>query len=39
MGGGTTNDGVFTNLSAKPDRGEKVEEDLPPVCDEYPHNR
>ncbi|KAL1980377.1 hypothetical protein VTN96DRAFT_4221 [Rasamsonia emersonii] len=30
MGGGTTNDGVFSNLNAKPERGEKVEEDLPP---------
>lgn len=30
-GAGTTNDGVFANLAAKPERGEKTE-DLPPVC-------
>ena len=29
-----TNDGVFANLSAKPERGEKSE-DQPPVCDSY----
>ncbi|KAG5303589.1 metal homeostatis protein bsd2 [Histoplasma capsulatum G186AR] len=29
-GAGTTNDGVFANLAAKPERGEKTE-DLPPV--------
>jgi hypothetical protein len=29
-GAGTTNDGVFANLAAKPERGEK-DEDLPPV--------
>lgn len=27
----STNDGVFANLAAKPERGEKTE-DLPPVC-------
>lgn len=32
---GSTNDGVFANLNAKPERGEKNEEDLPPVCAEY----
>ena len=30
-GGGTGSDGVFANLSAKPERGEKVDEH-PPVC-------
>ena len=30
-GGGSGSDGVFANLSAKPERGEKVEEH-PPVC-------
>lgn len=27
----SSNDGVFANLAAKPERGEKSE-DLPPVC-------
>ena len=27
----SANDGVFANLAAKPERGEK-NEDLPPVC-------
>ena len=33
VGGGnsSTNDGVFANLAAKPERGEKTE-DHPPVC-------
>lgn len=31
-GGSTSNDGVFANLDAKPERGEKTEEQ-PPVCD------
>lgn len=33
MGGGSANDGVFANLSAKPERGDEREkaEDLPPV--------
>lgn len=30
-GGGSGTDGVFANLSAKPERGEKQEEH-PPVC-------
>lgn len=30
-GGGTGSDGVFANLSAKPERGEKLDEH-PPVC-------
>ena len=30
-GGGSGGDGVFANLSAKPERGEKTEEH-PPVC-------
>lgn len=30
-GGGSGSDGVFANLSAKPERGEKTEEHLP-VC-------
>lgn len=30
-GNGSTNDGVFANLAAKPERGEKTE-DQPPVC-------
>lgn len=30
-GGGSGSDGVFANLSAKPERGEKLEEH-PPVC-------
>lgn len=35
-GGGSTsvNDGVFANLSAKPEKGEKIEEEKPPVCAE-----
>jgi len=32
-GAGTTNDGVFTNLAAKPERGEK-DEDLPPTYEQ-----
>lgn len=32
VGAGSSNDGVFANLNAKPERGEKQEEDLPPVC-------
>lgn len=28
----SSNDGVFANLSAKPERGEKLEEEKPPVC-------
>jgi hypothetical protein len=31
VGTGSSNDGVFANLNAKPERGEKQEEDLPPV--------
>ncbi len=30
-GSASVNDGVFANLSAKPERGEKVEEEKPPV--------
>lgn len=30
-GGGSGSDGVFANLSAKPEKGEKIEEH-PPVC-------
>jgi hypothetical protein len=30
-GSGAASDGVFANLSAKPERGEKIEEH-PPVC-------
>lgn len=30
-GNSSTNDGVFANLAAKPERGEKTE-DQPPVC-------
>lgn len=30
-GGGIQSDGVFSNLSARPERGEKVVEELPPV--------
>lgn len=32
VGTGSSNDGVFANLNAKPERAEKSEEDLPPVC-------
>lgn len=32
IGTGSSNDGVFANLNAKPERAEKQEEDLPPVC-------
>lgn len=32
VGTGSSNDGVFANLNAKPERAEKQEEDLPPVC-------
>jgi hypothetical protein len=32
VGMGNLNDGVFANLNAKPERGEKTEDDLPPVC-------
>lgn len=32
-GGGTGSDGVFANLSAKPERGEKLDEH-PPVCED-----
>ncbi|EER44148.1 metal homeostatis protein bsd2 [Histoplasma capsulatum H143] len=32
-GAGTTNDGVFANLAAKPERGEKTE-DLPPTYEQ-----
>jgi hypothetical protein len=35
-GGGSGSDGVFANLSAKPERGEKVEEH-PPVCPPFFH--
>ena len=31
-GSASVNDGVFANLSAKPEKGEKVEEEKPPVC-------
>jgi hypothetical protein len=31
-GGGIQSDGVFSNLSARPERGEKVVEEAPPVC-------
>ncbi|KAI5291154.1 hypothetical protein KEM54_006102 [Ascosphaera aggregata] len=36
MGGGSTNDGVFANLSAKPERGNEREkaEDLPPTYEQ-----
>jgi hypothetical protein len=30
-GSASVNDGVFANLSAKPEKGEKVEEEKPPV--------
>lgn len=30
-GSGSVNDGVFANLNAKPERGEKLEEEKPPV--------
>ena len=33
VGTGSSNDGVFANLNAKPERAEKQQEDLPPVCD------
>jgi hypothetical protein len=33
-GNGSANDGVFANLAAKPERGEKTE-DHPPVCVEH----
>lgn len=36
IGGGTGNDGVFANLSAKPSREDEVEE-KPPVCSPYFH--
>lgn len=32
VGTGSSNDGVFANLNAKPERAEKQQEDLPPVC-------
>jgi Protein of unknown function (DUF2370) len=35
VGIGSTNDGVFANLAAKPERGEKIEDDLPPVRRTY----
>jgi len=31
-GSASVNDGVFANLNAKPERGEKTEEEKPPVC-------
>jgi hypothetical protein len=31
-GGGIQSDGVFSNLSAKPERGDEEKEELPPVC-------
>ena len=31
-GGGMARDGVFSNLSAKPEVGDPEKEDLPPVC-------
>jgi hypothetical protein len=34
----SSNDGVFANLAAKPERGEKTE-DLPPVCSLSSHFR
>jgi hypothetical protein len=35
FGGGIQSDGVFSNLSARPERGEKIVEELPPVCGLY----
>lgn len=34
-GSGIQSDGVFSNLSAKPERGEGEKEELPPVCPGY----
>jgi len=34
-GGGMARDGVFSNLSAKPEVGDPEKEDLPPVCFPY----
>lgn len=31
-GGGIQSDGVFSNMMARPERGEKVVEEAPPVC-------
>jgi hypothetical protein len=34
-GSGIQSDGVFSNLSAKPERGGEEKEELPPVCSGY----
>lgn len=34
VGLGSTNDGVFANLAAKSETGEKIDDELPPVCRE-----
>ena len=34
-GGGIQSDGVFSNMTARPERGEKNVEELPPVCCRY----
>ncbi len=35
-GGGIQSDGVFSNMTARPERGEKVVEEMPPVCHTNP---
>lgn len=37
-GGGIQSDGVFSNMTARPERGEKIVEEQPPVCFHLAHS-